>query len=204
MGNAPSAVTLRLSLDKKLFFIFTPLLQRGVMVKVQAGCSLSNLLVEQFGLKPEYVKERIKTIFLQGNPVDDLERALVKDGSVLALSGAMPGLAGATLRRGGFFAGMRSQIPQQEMTTPLPPEEGFVVVKLFNLLIRELGPGFLERSVFLLKNDFAEFLKSLPDEFWKGCKEIKVDGEEKDEAQLRSLNGLSQASWVSLSVHFTF
>jgi hypothetical protein len=204
MGKALSTVSLLFGLDKKLFVLFTPLLQRGVMVKVQVGCSLSALLVEQLGLKPEYVKERIKTIFLEGNPVDDLGTTLVKDGSVLALSAAMPGLAGATLRRGGVFAGLRSPIPQREMKTPILPKEGFVEVKLFNLLIRELGPVFLERGVLLSKNDFGEFLKGLPDEFWRGCKEIRVNGEEKDEVQLRSLSWLSQANWVSLSVHFSF
>ena len=203
MGKAPSTVSLLFGLDKKLFILFTSLLQRGVMVKVQVGCSLSALLVEQLGLKPEYVQERIKTIFLEGNPVDDLGTTLVKDGSVLALSAAMPGLAGATLRREGFFAGMRSPIPQREMKTPILPEEGFVVVKLFNLLIRELGPVFLDRGVLLSKNDFGEFLKGLPDEFWRGCQEIKVNGEEKDEVQLRSLSWLSRANWVSLSVHFS-
>jgi len=203
MGKAPSTVSLLFGLDKKLFILFTSLLQRGVMVKVQVGCSLSALLVEPLGLKPEYVKERIKTIFLEGNPVDDLGTTLVKDGSVLALSAAMPGLAGATLRRGGVFAGLRSPIPQREMKTPILPEEGFVVVKLFNLLIRELGPVFLDRGVLLSKNDFGEFLKGLPDEFWRGCQEIKVNGEEKDEVQLRSLSWLSRANWVSLSVHFS-
>jgi hypothetical protein len=89
------------------------------------------------------------------------------------------------------------------MKTPILPEEGFVVVKLFNLLIRELGPVFLERGVLLSKNDFGEFLKSLPDEFWKGCKEIKVDGEERDEVRLRNLSWLGHANWVSLSVHFS-
>jgi len=203
MAKASSAVYLHLTLDKKLFPFFTPLLQKGIRVRVQVGCSLSTLLVAQFGLKTEYVNERIKTIFLEGNPVDDLEKALVKDGSVLALSAALPGLAGATLRRGGFFAGLRSQIPQQETTSPVLPGEGFVVVKLFNLLIRELGPIFLERGVFLSAKDFEEFLKGLPDEFFRGCKEIKVNGEEKDEAQLRRLGWLSRAHEVLLSVQFT-
>jgi len=202
MGKRLSVKSLRLSLDKKLFSIFTPFLQRGVRVKVQVGCSLWTLLVEQFRLKPEYVKERIKTIFVGGGPVDELETGVIQDGSVLALSAAMPGLAGATLRRGGAFAGLRSQIPQPEMTTSPMPEEGFVMVKLFNLLIRELGPLLLERGVFLRKNDFAEFLKNLPDEFWRGCKEIKVNGEKKDEIQLQSLKWLGPVNWVLLSVHF--
>ena len=203
MEKPPSVTSLRLSLDKKLFFLFTPLLQAGVRVKVQVGCSLMILFVEQWGIKPEYAKERIKTIFLDGKPVDDLDNAAVQDGSVLALSAAMPGLAGATLRRGGFFAGMRSSIPQEEAAAPISLAEGFVVVKLFNLLIRELGPGFLERGIFLPKNDLGEFLKGLPDEFWRGCQEIKVNGEEKGKAHLRSLSWLSRANWVSLSVHFS-
>jgi hypothetical protein len=203
MRQAPSAVSLAIGLDRKRFFLFTPLLQRGVRVKVRVGCSLKSLLEDQVGLNPDYMKDRIKTVFLDGKPVDDWDKALVKDGAVLALSAAMPGLAGATLRRGGVWAGMRSQITHQEKRSSISPDEGFVVMKLFNLLIPELGPFLLEHGVFLPREDWEEFQKGLPDEFWRGCREIRVDGEEKDEGQFRSLPGLSQPGGVWLSVHFS-
>jgi hypothetical protein len=203
MEKPLSATSLRLGLDKKLFPTFTPLLQRGVRVKVQAGCSLRGLLEDQFGLNPEYMKDRIKTVFLDGKPVDDWDTALVKDGSVLALSAAMPGLAGATLRRGGVLAGMRFQIPQPERITSFLPEEGFVVVKLFNLLIPELGPSFLQRGVFFTPEESAEFCQSLSEEFWQECKDIKVDGKKKNLGPSGRLNGLGQPGWVWLSIQFS-
>ena len=202
MGKASSPAGFHLTLDKKSFILFTPLLQRGVRVKVRLGCSLRGLLEDQFGLNSEYMKERVKTVFLDGKPVDDWDTALVQDGAVLALSAAMPGLAGATLRRGGVLAGMRSQITHQENRSPISPEEGFVVIKLFNLLIPELGPLFLERGIFLPREDLEEFLKSLPDEFWREGEEIKVDGEERNETHIRNLEDLKNVSGFMFSVYF--
>ena len=149
----------------------------------RVGCSQKSLLEDQFGLNPEYLKERVKTVFLDGKPVDDWDATSIQDGAVLALSAAMPGLAGATLRRGGFFAGMRSQITHREKESPILAEEGWVVVKLFNLLIPELGPLFLERGILLLPEEFAEFRNPSPEEFWKECQEIRVDGEKIDAAR---------------------
>jgi len=56
------------------------------------------------------VKEKISTIFLDGKAVDSPETALLREGSTLALSSAMPGLAGAILRRDGPYASLRSSI----------------------------------------------------------------------------------------------
>jgi hypothetical protein len=202
MEEPSSPVSFRLNLDKKSLSLFTPLLQRGIRVKAQVGGSLKGLLEDQFGLSPEYLKERIKTVLLDGKPVDDWDTALVRDGTVLALSAAMPGLAGATLRRGGFFAAMRSQIPQPERITSFLPEDGLVVVKLFNLLIPELGPFFLQRGIFVSREEFAELRKSMPDEFGKGGIESEISGEGREENHLRGLEPPSNLSGFFLSVHF--
>src|SRR5690349_16233437 len=89
---------------------FFPLLQQGVRVTARTGCTLAMLLGEEFGLDEAYVARRITTIFLDNSPIDDVHRAIVKDGSTIALSGAMPGLVGATMRCGGYYAAMRGAI----------------------------------------------------------------------------------------------
>ena len=72
MKNYPR-VSLSLTLDPDKIQGFFPLLQRGFMVKVQIGCSIKTILCEQFGLDPEYVEDRIQTIFLDGKMVDDID-----------------------------------------------------------------------------------------------------------------------------------
>jgi hypothetical protein len=164
------------------------LLQQGVKVRVQVGCSVRALLCQQFGLSREFVEERIKTVFLDGKPVDDIDSTIIKGGSTLALSAAMPGLAGATLRRGGYLASLRSQITHPREETSVAPEEGFIVLKLFNLMMEELGPPLLQRGVFIKKEVLKEFLRNLPKDFWAGCQAPKADGEEIKVDELLQMN----------------
>lgn len=143
------------------------------MVETMVGCSVKEFLCDQLGLSPEYVEERIQTIFLDGKPVDNTDKTMVKEGSTLALSAAMPGLLGATLRKGGYYATIRSQISYRENPCTNQPYPGRVLgrvhVKLFNLLLPELGPAFLERGIWINGNDVKEFLKGQPDAFWSEC-----------------------------------
>jgi hypothetical protein len=154
------------------------LLQQGCMLRVQVGCSVRALLSQQLSISPEFLEGRIKTIFLDGRPVDDMDSAIIKTGSTLALSAALPGLAGATLRRGGTFASLRSQLTHPRDEAPVAQQEGFIVLKLFNLLMDELGPALLHRGVFIKKEVLKGFLKNLPKDFWAGCQTPQVDGEE--------------------------
>ena len=77
--------------------------------RLQCRC----LLREEIGAGPATI-EKIQSIMLDGKPVDDIGSAMIHDGSVLALSAAMPGLVGATLRRGGAYASFRSAITYHE------------------------------------------------------------------------------------------
>lgn len=129
---------------------FKALLQRGVALRVVPR-SVLGFLVEDVGLTPEYVQRRITTVFLDGQVVDVLEDAMLRDGSRLALSAAMPGLVGATLRRNGPYAAMRAEITRaaEHEVHVRPAATTVVEVKLFNLLIDEIGPLLLERGVLL-------------------------------------------------------
>jgi hypothetical protein len=121
------------------------LLQEGVRLKTRVGVSIQAFLEQDLGLSPEFVREKIKTVFLDGKPVDDYNRAFLKDNAVLSLSGALPGLVGATLRAGGFFAGLRSGITYRESDHHAVQQEGVITVKIFNTLLKELGPIFLKK-----------------------------------------------------------
>jgi hypothetical protein len=128
-----------------LVSFFLPL-QEGIAIKTQVGLSIRTFLEQELGLTPEFIREKIKTVFLDGKPVDDFDQAILKDGSVLSLSGALPGLVGATMRSGGFFAGLRSQITYQEKESAPLQKEGTITLKIFNLLLKELGPIILKKS----------------------------------------------------------
>lgn len=128
--------------------LLLPLLQQGVQIEVENDRSLKDLLCRQWGLERDYVLGRISTLFLNGRPVDDIDQARITDGARLALSCAMPGLIGATMRRGGVLASFRNGISHKENRKPASRKRrALITVKLFNMLTRELGPILLARGI---------------------------------------------------------
>ena len=105
-----------------------------------------------------------------------MERATVEDGATLSLSAAMPGLAGAVLRKGGYYAAMRDQISFKGETTSASMQAGRVLVKLFNMPLQELGPIFLKHGVWVESDKFKDVLKARADDFQRGCGEVLADG----------------------------
>lgn len=184
-------LTLKPGLISNLFY----LLQHGFILDVQVGCSIESLLCTQLGMNPAYLEDRIQTIFLNGKPVDDVNRAIVKEGSTLALSAAIPGLVGAMLRKGGYYAPMRSEISYREDVKSPPLKDGTIVFKLFNLLTRELGPSFLEKGIWMKGQDLEDFIKKQRDDFWSGCIEARINGE------LINPGKLKKMKWANRSVH---
>ena len=171
--------------DEKILYHFFLLLQQGVMVKSRIGCSVLLFLQEQFGAGPDII-EKIQSIMIDGKPVDDIRSALIKDGTTLALSAAMPGLVGATLRRGGAYSSFRSTITYQESGTTSTPSFGFVKIKLFNLLMEELGPKLLNNGILIRSIDFFNFVAEQDQEFWRGCRQITLNAKPIDAGQLQN------------------
>lgn len=155
---------------------FSPLLQAGFFVTAKTGCSIKSLLCGQFGIDEEYLTGRITTIFLDSKPVDSLETILIRDGATLALSGAMPGLVGATMRRGGFYAAFRSGISYQDDGQAGAAGIGIVKIKLFNILMSEIGPLFLERGITIPTAALAVFLAERADSLLSRCAGAFLDG----------------------------
>jgi len=137
---------------------FFPLLQSGVRVVFRSGVTLEELLVKQWGIGADYVARRITTLFLNSRAVDDVATSMVYGGAVVALSGAMPGLVGATMRAGGFYAAMRGAMTYREDAGAGGSGVDLLRVKLFNLLLRELGPGFLARGVVMRTADLSSLI----------------------------------------------
>jgi len=170
-SEAPS-LYLKLSSDWLAKFFY--LLQTGFKLNIMVGKNVEATLTHEFGLGIDLL-DKIQTVFLDGKAVDDLESSVVKDGSILALSSAMPGLVGATLRRGSYYAAMRSHITAVESEEAAASKEGMVTMKLFNLLIGQLGPIFLERGIWVEKHLLQDFFAGLPHNFWANCKEARIN-----------------------------
>jgi len=157
---------------------FSSILQAGFKVNVHTGSSIRDLLCNQFDVNPDYVEDRIRTAFLNGKPVDDFSTAIMESGATLALSAAMPGLVGATFRKGGDLAVFRGTITHRRGDTIVEERLGVVSIKLFNLLAKEIGLTFLKRGVMVDSDTARWFFSDPPDAFRRGCKSILVKGED--------------------------
>lgn len=142
--------------------LFNPLLEKGVVVAARTGCSLRDFLCNQLGLTGRYLDERIQTLFLNARPVDDVDMAIVRDGATLALSAAMPGLLGATMRKGGRYAAFRRSISQADDACGAGQASGHVTVKLFNLVAREIGRHLLAMGVTVAGGDLLRIVDGFP------------------------------------------
>ena len=186
-----SLPTFHVTLAADLFSFFVPLLQQGVFVSAKAGGNIKSFLCERLGISPEYAEKRIQTVFADGQVVDDWNRTVLANGSTLALSAAAPGLAGAILRRQGPLSTMRRPITYELEKGPCGAIEGMITLKLFNLLVAELGPLVLEKGILLPGKDLDFFFRELPDDFWAKCREAREIGE------------FSRAPFLGLTVRFT-
>jgi hypothetical protein len=195
--NDPKAV-LCLTAEEGLLPKFFVLLSQGFTVKVKVGCTLRELLRRQMGLSADYIEQRLQTIFLDGKAVDNIDTAVVRHGSTLALSAAMPGLAGATLRRGGAYASMRSQISYEGTPVPDHVKDGELVMKLFNLVARELGPMFLEKGVWIKGKNLQGFFQKAPDNFRSGCRAAELNGQPLDIDSLATIEWDQQEIFVTV------
>jgi hypothetical protein len=85
----------------------------------------------------------------------------------------MPGLMGAMLRRGGYYAPMRSGITHRDDAAPQGIAQGRITVKLFGMAVRELGLQLLERGIEVGAGDLARIVSELPRECLGGLGDLE-------------------------------
>ena len=137
----------------------------GVVLEVRVGVSMKELLCQQLDFPEDYVEQRIQTIFLNGRAMDDIAAVPVCDGDIIALSAAMPGLAGATLRRSGVYAVLRKNISGVDThIRKTDHQNGSVTIKLFNDILKEFSVIFLKKGVGIPTAKLADLLSDIPDD----------------------------------------
>lgn len=136
------------------------LLQAGFYVTAAEGDSVGSVLQRLPGFTPEYIERDIQTIFLNGTAIDDLSVPLTGSSAVIALSAAMPGLAGAILRKNSPHASLRQPFIGDHRTTTGAPV--VVQIKLFNQLATERGPELCRAGVSVKASELASFFMLRP------------------------------------------
>jgi len=186
-------VQLRLIVASRLRPLFYQFLGQGFRLYTQTGCSVKELLCTHLGIAPDYLEGRIQTIFLNNQPVDHIDDAIVGDKASLALSGPMPGLAGATLRRGGFYAAMRRPISHDQNPSSTQVGAGQITLKLFNIVAKELGPHFLQNGIWVAGEHLRDFARRYSHELKAGCRSIELDGNHLEAGELLRVDWSNKA-----------
>ncbi len=154
-AERPLHVTLSLRTTRGAADKTATLLQRGFLLPIIGTVSIAELLATLPGFSEEYIRERVQTIFVNGLAEDNTARELVP-GDTLALSAAMPGLAGAIFRRGGRHASLRTRPVATKHHRAAQSDH--ITLKLFNMIATETGPLILQEGILIKGKILARFL----------------------------------------------
>ncbi len=167
--------TLQFKGPSEIAGLLMPELQKGFYIGASEGESVYTFLIKECGFSDDYISEKIKTVLIDGSPVDDIFNAGIKEGGVCALSGAMPGIVGAMMRIGSPYAPMRESITAD---TVRMTETGKIIVvglKLFNTVLSDKGLNFLKTGILVDRERILYFLRRHYEELYSLCREITMN-----------------------------
>jgi hypothetical protein len=179
---------------------FSVILQTGFLLPVDSVQPLRKVLCGQFGVDEEYLDKSINTIFVDGKSVDNVEDVVISPGSVVSLSGAMPGFVGAALRKGGFYSRMRQEITYNPDESEKRGGKGLFCLKLYNIVVRDLGPLFLSRGILVKGLDVFDFLVERGPRLNSEACLLKLDSDDFNPVDAHSLEILKNTPWIHLTV----
>lgn len=176
---------------------FTTLLQSGIYMELDQGTSIGELLFALPGFSEKYVKETVQTIFLNGLPADTLQQKLFGKEAVIAISAAMPGLAGAIFRKDGVHASLRTTTAaelssQDALETPIT-----IRLKLFNMIAMDRGEELLANTCIITAKSIGAFLNYRPP-LYTAILKATLNGEKIDTSILQEI--LSTEDMLKLTI----
>ena len=154
---------------------FMPDLQSGFSIPSKEGVTIYQFLTEYCGISDEYISCKIKTIMVDGGPVDEIINTKIHDKGVCALSGAMPGIVGAMMRMGSPYAAMRESITVKPEGSTEAGRDILIELKLFNVILSDMGVEFLKRGILLDRKRFFDLFKKYGDNIFSCCREITLN-----------------------------
>ncbi len=142
----------------------TTLLQNGITLHCPSHLAIGAFLANLPDFDVDYLTDRVQTIFLDGDAIDDLDKPFSGPSHVVALSAAMPGLAGAIFRRNSICAALRKSGEKMDSRKAKAKEDIEISLKLFNVIAQEKGSALLRHGgIFrgVVLRDFFNMRKSL-------------------------------------------
>ena len=133
---------------------FASLLQHGVLFHLERPVALLAFLLTLPGFSADYIEKNVQTIFINGVAADNLNQEMA-DNCTVALSAAMPGLAGAIFRRQGVHGSLRSK----QLTDAVQPMSGsgILTLKCFNSIATDRVEDLLRQGVLVAGQAFVRF-----------------------------------------------
>jgi len=99
----------------------------------------------------------------------------------------MPGLVGATFRKGGRYASFRSTISHSETGNSGVKGDGEIVLKLFNMVAKELGPAFLQKGIIIEGKRFQDLMLRNLEGLKAACNSIHLNDAAIDITRLKEM-----------------
>lgn len=159
-------------------------LHAGFHFRIPGGLSVRELLSTDLGMDSDYVENRVRTVFLGGRPVDDIDEARVGTGMEMTLSTMLPGVAGITMGRGNMIAAYRADITYHEEGTGPAGGQALIFIKLLNFIATETGHTFLSRGIGL---DATAWNRMAAPAIWEDVSSATLDGVDLDNDALLEL-----------------
>ena len=164
--------------------LFMPELQKGFYIHSYHGKSIYSVLTEECGISYDYISEKVKTVLVDGGPVDDIFNTTIKNNGVCAISGAMPGIVGAMMRIGSPYAAMRKSITVQPDKSVESDKNIIFKLKFFNVILSDKGLEFLKRGILIERKRFVELLSKHGEEIYSNSIEILLNDSKIEKGKL--------------------
>ncbi|MEZ0575839.1 hypothetical protein [Halodesulfovibrio aestuarii] len=132
-------------------------------IPADIGDTMMNFLIQRLGFDEGYIDSHVKTIFINGKPVDDVNTATIPAHARIALGAVAPGVAGITMCRNSPISGMRRSITYQNTEPVQNITEGTVTLLLFNAIMEEKGLQILEKGITISAEKLENAIEEVPE-----------------------------------------